>query len=196
MDDIEQHIKIYGVKSGVLLGLILLSLSIFSFYFITSLARSLALLLFGPIVFTLVIPVITVVFLCFNFRKKIGGFWTFKQATTGIFIMFLTAYIIQIAGRDLVFAKFIEPDMAKKTQIAFINASTTLRSQAGANQKQIDQNIADIKRGFEEQRNITTAKFIQGLAISVIFIFVFALIFAALFKKEPLLYDNEVNTGS
>jgi len=70
MDDIEQHIKIYGVKSGVLLGLILLSLSIFSFYFITSLARSLALLLFGPIVFTLVIPVITVVFLCFNFRKK------------------------------------------------------------------------------------------------------------------------------
>jgi hypothetical protein len=195
-DNLEKKIKVFGAKNGVLLGLILLSLSIFSFYFITSIARSLPLLLLGPIIFTFVIPVIIVVLLCFNFRKKIGGFWTVRQATTGIFIMFLTAYVIQIVGRDLVFAKFIEPDMAKKTQAAFINTSTSLRSQPGANQKQIDQNIADIKKGFEEQSNITIAKFIQGLAISIIFIFVFALIFAGLFKKEPILYNNEIDAVS
>lgn len=185
MDNIEQKIKINGLQNGVLLGSILLCLSIFSFYFITSLTKSFSLILFGPIVFTFVIPVIMVSLLCFYFRKKVGNFWTFKQATTGIFIMFLTAYAIQIIGRDLIFAKLIEPDMVKKTQVAFINASTSLKSRAGADQKQIDQNIAEIKKGFNEQSNVTTAKFIQGLTISVIFIFVFALIFAALFKKEP-----------
>jgi len=191
MDNIEQEIKINGIKNGVLLGLILLSLSIFSFYFITSIAKLFSLILLGPIVFTFVIPVIAVALLCFNFRKKIGNFWTFKQATTGIFIMFLIAYFIQTIGRDFVFAKLIEPDMAKKTQVAFINASSSLKSRSGADKKQIDQNIADIKKGFNEQRNITVASFIQGLAISIIFIFVFALVFAALFKKEPPLYSNE-----
>jgi len=185
MDNLEKRIKINGVKNGVLLGLILLTLSIFSFYFITSIAKTFTLILLGPIFFTFVIPVIIVALLCFNFRKSIGNFWTFRQATTGIFIMFILAYAIQTIGRDVIFAKLVEPDMVKKTQAAFINASTSLKSRTGADQKQIDQNIAEIKKGFNEQSNVTTAKFIQGLAISIIFIFVFALIFAALFKRDP-----------
>jgi hypothetical protein len=185
MDTLEQKIRETFIKNGLLLGVILLALSIFSFYFITVISNSPVLFVAAPIVFTLVIPIIVVVVICFQGRKKIGGYWTFRQATTGIFIMFLIGYFIQIAGRDLIFAKLIEPHMVEKTEAAFMNASAAIKKQPGVNQKQIDQNVVDIRKSFEDQKNVTIGKNIQDILISIIFIFVLALIFAALFKRDP-----------
>ena len=193
MDNLEQKIKKTFIKNGLLLGLILLSLSIFSFYFITVISKSPVLFVAAPIIFTLIIPIIAVVIICNHGRKKIGGYWTFRQATTGIFFMFLIGYAIQILGRDLIFAKLIEPHMIEKTETAFIEASAAIRKQPGVNQKQIDKNVQDIKKNFDNEKNGTIGKTIQDIVISILFIFVLALIFGALFKREPPVYVTQTD---
>src|SRR3982751_2887303 len=105
MDSIERRIKINGVKSGVILGVIVTAFSIASFYYITA-SPSAAMFVAGPIIFAVFLPIFCVTFLCFKARKDVGGYWTFKQATTGIFTMFLVAFVMQFIGKDIVFDKF------------------------------------------------------------------------------------------
>ncbi|MDP9077173.1 MAG: DUF4199 domain-containing protein [Bacteroidota bacterium] len=185
MNDIEQRIKINGVKNGLLLGVIVTALSIISYYFITAANQSPALFVAAPIFFSVFIPIFCVVFFCFNSRKNIGGYWTFKQATTGIFTMFIVAYLIQFVAKDIVFDKFIEPGGIQKTQIAAINAKATILKQRGENPKAVESNIADMKKDFAQQQHITIGSTIQGVVISILFIFLLALIFGSLFKKDP-----------
>ncbi|MDB5091242.1 MAG: hypothetical protein JWR09_5236 [Mucilaginibacter sp.] len=192
MNDIEQKIKINGVKSGLLLGLIITGLSILSYYFITSISKSPVLFVAGPIVFSVFIPIFCVVFFCFNARKNIGGYWTFKQATTGIFTMFLVAYLVQFIGKSIVFDKFVEPNSIQKTQTAAINAKADILKQRGNNQAAIDKDIAEMKKDFAQQQNTSVGSTIQGIIISILFIFLLALIFGSLFKKDPPLYTNQV----
>lgn len=188
MNDIERKIKINGVKNGILLGLILTALGILSYYLITTLTRSPVLFVAAPILLSVFIPIFCVVFLCFNARKNLGGYWTFKQATTGIFTMFLVAYLVQFISKDIVFDKLIEPGNIQKTQIAAINAKALIMKQRGTNQKVIDKDIAEMKKDFTRQGNVSVGSTIQGVIISILFIFLLALIFGSLFKKEPPAY--------
>jgi hypothetical protein len=192
MDNLEKRIKTNGVISGLLLGVILTALSIFSYYFITAITNSPVLFVVGPIILSVFIPIFVVVLFCFNFRKKIGGYWTFRQATTGIFIMFLAAYLVQFAGKNLLFDKVIEPNNVQMTQNAAINAKVAILKQRNTDQKVIDKNVAELKTDFNQQKNLTIGNTIQGIVFSILFVFLFSLIFASLFKKEPL-YANTNN---
>ena len=58
-------------------------------------------------------------------------------------------------------------------------------------QKQIDKNIADIKQNMNEQKSISIGNVISGIAINIIFIFVLALIFGALFKKDEPVFTTQ-----
>jgi len=192
MDNLQQQIKVNGIKTGVFLGLIITALSIFSYYFITSVSNSPALFVAGPIIFSIFIPIFLVVFFSFNQRKRIGGFWTFKQATTGIFIMLLTAYFIQLVGKDLIFDKLIEPNNVVNTQKVALAAKAQIMKQRGAKQADIDKSLNDLKEEFSRQRNMTIAGTAQGIVFSTLFAFVFAIIFASLFKKDPPGYVPEI----
>ena len=186
----EQKIKINGVKSGLWLGLAITSLGIFYFYYITSIAKSAILLVAGPVFFYLFIPIFIIVFLCFDQRRKIGGYWTFKQATTGIFITFLTAFILYTVSMNLIFYKFIEPGYLHKTQIAVISAKTQFMKQRGLDKTVIDKNIAQMNKDLVQQQNVTIGTTIQWTMIYILFIFIFSLVFGALFKKEPPVYTS------
>src|SRR5437588_1611956 len=109
MENIDQQIKKNAFNSGIILGVIVLVLGVFTFYVITGMASSLVAVIGAPIVLSVLVPITVAVFFCIGLRKKIGGYWTFKQAVTGIFIMFLTAYVIQAVFSDFIFAKFVEP---------------------------------------------------------------------------------------
>jgi len=183
--DFEQRIKIIFLKYGVVLGFILLTLSISSYYLITRVTTSPVLFIAIPVFFSLFIPILLTVYFCFNGRKQLGGYWTFKQATTGIFIMFLMAYLIQFVGKDIVFDKFIEPDNIAITQNAAVKAKTTLMKQNHDSQKAIDHSMAEMKKDFATQQNSTIGSTIQGIVFSILFVFLFALIFGSLFKKVP-----------
>jgi hypothetical protein len=190
MENLNQQIRKNALTNGLMLGLITLVLGIFSFYFITGMTTSFAMIIGGPIIFSIIIPIVIVILFCIDMRKKIGGYWTFKQAVTGIFIMFLAAYVIQMVGRDFVFAKFIEPNMIEKTQDAMTKATTAMLEKSGTDQATIDSKVADMQKQFDAQKDVSVAKTIEGIGISLILMFVVALIFAAIFKKDPLRFDT------
>lgn len=185
---IESAIKKNGLISGLLLGGVLFALSIFSFYFITSMTSSFWMIIFGPVIFSVIVPIVVSVFMSLDMRKKIGGFWTFKQATTGIFIMFMVCYLLS-SGLSWVYTKTIEPEMVQKTQTAMVDATTAMLEKSGADQTKIDKQTAEIEKKFEEQKNVSAGKIAQSFAITIILLFVVAVIFGAIFKKDPPLFD-------
>jgi hypothetical protein len=180
---LEQNIKKSGFKNGLILGLVITILNILSFYLITSPSISAILFIVAPIISRAVIPILVVIFLCFNIRKKVGGLWTFKQATTGIFIMLMTAYLVNLVGKDLVFDKIIEPNGVQKTQMAAINAKASNMKEKGADQDKINASIADMKKDFVQGDNFSIGGFITENAFIILFLFVFALIFASLIRN-------------
>ena len=185
MENLDQQIKKNAFNSGIILGTVTLVLGIFTFYLITS-TSNIWMVFAAPIVLSILIPITIAVFFCIGLRRKIGGFWTFKQAVTGIFIMFFAAYVIQAIGSDLLFAKFVEPQMVEKVDNAVLTATKTMMEKANTPQETIDTKVEEMQKQFDDQKNVTVGKTIQGIVISIIFRFVFALIFAAIFKKEPL----------
>lgn len=192
MNSLQNTIRKNSVISGLLLGLILTAIGIFSFYFITQMADTPVLFIAGPTIIKVMLPIVVVIFFCFDARKRIGGYWTFRQATTAIFIMFMVAYIVQSIGQDVIFPR-IEKDVPAKTEKAYIDASESFKSKPGANAKQIDQNIADIKKSFSDQKAATAGSIVQGIVFSIILVFVLSMIFAALFKRDPPLYTKAVD---
>src|ERR1700754_1603276 len=178
----KKRLRVTGIIFGLLLGVALTVLSIISFYIILS-ASSVVIISSVPFIFSVLLPVLLVVVLCFNFRKRVGGFWIMREAATGIFIMFFVAFIMQFILRDQFFAKVIEPHMIEKTQVAMTNSVSKFLKSNKTSPDIIKKKLDEIQSEFEAQKETTLRKQIQGFGISIIFIFVLAIIFAAFFKK-------------
>jgi hypothetical protein len=193
MENIDQNIKKYGAQSGLLLGLIFLALTIFSFYFMTSMTNSFYVtVMVGPLLFSVILPLVVAILFCSDLRKKIGGFWTFKQAVTGIFIMFLVGYLVSFAG-GMVFSKIIEPNMATKMKSSIISATTSFYEKQGLDQDKIDAAVAKMEKSIDEQSDQSAGKIAKSFGMAIIFLFVFALIFGAVYKREPPLFTTPVD---
>lgn len=181
---IDSQIRKNGFIKGLLLGCIVLALSIASFYFIIDIAKEPWEDLLGPYIFSMIIPLLLIVFFALDIRKKLGGWWSFKQAVTGTFIMIFTSYVILTIGRDFIFAKAIEPDMIQKLETAMLNSSTIMYKKQGFSQAQINSQIAERKQGFEGQKAVSTGIIIQNFIINTMLLFVLAIILGALLKRE------------
>lgn len=185
-----ENLKPEAAKNGIGLGLISLVLGVISSYVLVNVSSVMAIYLI-PMLIGLLLPLVISIFFCIDLRKKVGGFWNLRQATSGIFIMFLISYVISTAG-TLIFTKFIEPDMKTSIQSRMIDATSEALKQQGMDQDEIDKKIEEINAGFEKQANGTVMQNIQGHVIGIILIFVFALLFGAIFKKEkPLAVFEE-----
>ncbi|MGF7040749.1 DUF4199 domain-containing protein [Mucilaginibacter lappiensis] len=193
IENTDQQIRKKAIPNGVVLGVALSIFSICSFYFMISMGASVVLMTSAPVFFSLILPLAAAALLCFNLRKRIGGYWSFKQAATGIFVMFIVAFVVQFLLRDLLFAKVIEPNMMQKTETAMVNSVSTYLHNTKVSQENIDKKIADIKKEFDTQKDLSIGKQIQGLGFNIIFMFVFAVIFAAMFKKERPVYNPGIN---
>lgn len=192
-EEFDKQLKSQSLKKGLILGIILGVLGILSFYFMTTMATSMMLVILGPILLSVIIPIVISVLFCSDLRKTIGGYWNFKQAVTGIFIMFFAAYLVSYIISSVLFAKIIEPDMVDKMEAAMVNVTTTMLEKSNADQAAIDKQMDTVHQQFQDQKNATIGKQIQSIAIGIIFVFVFALIFAAIFKKERPLYLSDTD---
>jgi cytochrome c biogenesis factor len=186
METLDQQIRKKAIDSGILLGAISIVLSIFSFYLVTSIGKSFFVVVFGPVVIVILSLAIMVVFAA-QLRKKIGGFWTFRQATTGIAVMLFVSALLNVIVYNLAFGKLIEPKMIDKMETAMVGATTQMMEKSNADQDKIDKQNEAVQKQFEDQKNPTIGKIITGYAIQIILIFVFALILGAIFKRPPLL---------
>ena len=183
-EEIDRKIKKQGLIKGLFLGGILSVLSVLFFYFMILIAKSAVTITIGSVLFTYILPIGISILFCNALRRKIGGFWSLRQATTGIFIMFFASYLIVYTVKDQVFAKIIEPDMAHKTETAMLNALNKLKAGNPESKKEADAKIAEMQKAFEGEKSITIGQQIQALAITIIFLFVLSIVFAAFFKNE------------
>lgn len=187
--EIDKTIRVQGLINGLILGVVLTVISIIYFYFMIGVASAVAITV-GSVLFTYILPLATAALLCLNLRKRTGGFWTLRQATTGIFIMFVISNLMIFILRDQVFARVIEPNMVQKTEAAMVNALTKLKETTAKpeEKKEADAKILEMKKGFEFNKTVTIGQQIQSLGISIIFLFVLSVVFAAFFKREPAGY--------
>ncbi|MDN3582669.1 DUF4199 domain-containing protein [Mucilaginibacter flavus] len=189
--DIDKaELRKWGIIYGIILGVLLSAFSIISFYVMIS-TSSVIVISSAPFVFSVLLPIGAVVLLVINLRKKIGGFWSMRQAASGIFIMFFTAFVLQFLVRDMLFAKVVEPNMVQKTQTAMTKAVSTYLTENKAKPDEVKKKMDDINQQFEVQKDVTVGRQITGFGISIIFMFVLSLIFAAFFKREGVVYNNQ-----
>lgn len=179
----QRELKKGGAINGLIFGIIVFLAGIVSVYMLTNTA-SFALVVATPLVVSLVVPLAAAVFLSLNLRKRIGGYWTLRQATTGIFIMFIVAYAFSTVG-NFAFYTLSDPGIKARTKENLVKVTTSFLERQGANQDEIDASVDKVNAGFEEGAALSTGQMIQGYLQAIIIIFVAALIFAAIFKKEP-----------
>lgn len=191
---INKELKKHSLKNGLILGLTLLSFNVISFYLITTVVTSPIGVIGVPYLFSILLPIPLAIIFCFKLRAVTGRIWDFRIATSGIFIMFLAAYLLIFVGRDLVFAHLIEPKMNTKIETSLLAATPVALKKSGATDKQIADKQQEIRNQFAAQDHPTFGQEIQSVIMSVIFIFIFALIFGAFFKNPAPGY-KEVDSG-
>jgi len=139
------------------------------------------------------------VYFTLDIRKKIGGYWTFREALGNIFLMFIVQVVV-VTLATTVFAKWIEPTYADTVREITLNATTRMAESISSDQEVIDKIIADAEESIEKQVNPGLMDLVKGLSIAAILYFIGALIFAAIFKRNPPMFapitDEEASSDS
>ena len=187
----DKDLKIEAIKNGIGLGLIMLVLSLIAAYLIIGTTSMWGIFLY-PVCLGIILPIVLSIFFSKDLRKKIGGFWNFRRATSGIFIMFLTAYVIS-SGLNLAYNKIIDPEMETKMQSSITDATVNMMQNQGVEQSKIDEVIEKKNEEAEKKKSGTIMQNVQGYLIGILFVFVFALIFGAIFKKERPLFATDID---
>lgn len=183
-NNIELEIKKNAVIKGVLLGISVTALSIFSFYFIIR-NQAPALILVVTFACSTLIPIIFSALFCLDMRKKVGGYWGLRQSITGIFLMFIVSYAVLTIGRDLIFVKLVEPDMSAKVEAVMIGVKQNRLIAQGAPASEIKSQINELKKELSNPVHVSVFDIVNGYVKTIILLFAIAVVFGAIFKKEP-----------
>lgn len=135
------------------------------------------------------------IYFTLEIRKQIGGFWSFKEALKNIFVLFIIPTIV-VYFFSIIFGKWIEPEYPAKITEISLNATTEMMESMTSDQEVIDETIAEMEKGLEQQFNPSFMDIIKSVAISALIYFIGALIWAAIFKRDRPVFiaqepDNE-----
>ena len=191
---VDSGVKKKGLVKGRFLGCIVVVVNILSFYYMTGTVESHPLLVLpGSFILTIVIPLITIILFTLNIRKSVGGYWSFRQAVTAIFIMLFTTYIMLTVGRDILFVKMVEPNMVQKIGAVMVESRMLKDKLDGMPQAQITQDLAFEKKNFSVQVDNGQWAIVESIPENILITFVLAVILSAVFKKErPFLVEKTV----
>lgn len=187
MQDLDRQIRIKGATYGAVLGVVILALHIISYLLMVKVSTPFWVTAFSPLLFTNVLPIVAAVLLCLKLRQKIGGYWHLRQAASGIFVMFLTSYLIFFFG-FLLFSKVIEPATDLNLENKIESTKAAIRQQQGVSLQHIREETKGLRKDFNSRQNSGVLGFVESFGIVVVLLFIASLIFGALFKNEPLVY--------
>jgi hypothetical protein len=170
--------------NGVIIGILSTVIGVVTYYVFPSMLGSIG---FG--IGTLVVSLLIYIFFTIDLKKKIGGFWSFKEALKGIFLMSFIAGIIYSLA-NVGFYKFVEPGAFEKIAGFMESGMSKTFENMGMEQEQIDEAVEKQIEGIKAQYDPTFAQFFKNLGIAVIIQFVMSLIFAAIFKKEAPVFAS------
>ncbi|MXV53272.1 DUF4199 family protein [Pedobacter sp. HMF7647] len=184
MEPSLQNLNKAAITNGLILAAITFVINVVIYYVAPSLMGS---TMFG--VGIGVISLVLYIVFTIDLRKKIGGFWTFRQALKGIFLM---AFIAGLTSGILqtLFYKFVEPQAFDKIWSFVETNLTNTYDKMGMDQDKIDEVIVKVKENMQAQFNPTIAQFFKTLAIGILIEFIMSLIFAAIFKKEQPVFAS------
>ncbi|MFC7523441.1 DUF4199 domain-containing protein [Parapedobacter sp. GCM10030251] len=181
----ESQIKKEGASLGIYLGGISAALGILMLYWLVS-SSSFIVTSFGSISMYVVLLIITLLF-CIRLRKSVGGYWTFKQALIGIFVMLFIAWAISSAV-SLLFEQFVEPGIQERLLMNVQNNTIVFMENQGMADDQIDKATEQLDKAIEDAANMTWGQRLKSYAIMIIITFVVAMIFATIFKRSKPMF--------
>jgi hypothetical protein len=146
---------------------------------------------FAFMAISIVIGIGLAVYFTMDLRSKVGGYWSFKEALSAIFLMFFTQAVL-VFFFTILFGKFIEPDYAVKMKEISEATATNMMEKVGADQETIDKAMAEMEAKSEAQFNPGVIEILKSIAFIAIGYFIGALIFAAIFKKEQPVFSQTV----
>ena len=184
MEPTLENLNKSAINNGLIVGVLSIVIGVVTYYVFPSLLGSMA---FGIV--SLLISMVIYIFFTLDLRKKIGGFWTFREALRGIFLMAFVAGLLYSVV-NYVFYKFIEPNAFDKIASYMESGMTKTLENMGMDQEKIDEAVSKQIEGVQAQYQPTIAQFFKNIGISVIVQFVMSLIFAAIFKKEQPVFAS------
>ncbi len=123
------------------------------------------------------------IYFTLEIRKEIGGFWTYREAISAIFVLFIIPSVI-LFFFSILFGKWIEPGYYNKISEAALNATTELMENFTTDQELIDKTIEETEIALEKQLNPGFMDIVKSLGFSVLAYFIASLIWAAIFKRD------------
>jgi len=179
-----------AINNGIIIAVISIAIQLMTYYAAPSLLGS---TWFG-IGISLVSIVIYILF-TIDLRKKIGGYWTFKEALKGIFVMSLIANVSATVF-NFIFYKFIEPGAYDRVKGYVVEGLTTTFEKMGMTGDKMDEAIEKATESLKAQYQPGPLDFLKNLGIAILIGFVMSLIFAAIFKKNPPMFAPVDETES
>ncbi len=175
-----------AINKGLILAFVSIMMQLLIFYVAPQLSGSMGLGAGMGL-----IALLLYIFFTIDLRKQVGGFWSFKEALQGIFLMAIVAGVLSSVFVALYF-KFVEPQAFEKVE-PYVTASMRANMEMfGADESKIDDAVAQQMEGIKSTYSPTFGQFAKTFGFSIIFQFIMSLIFAAIFKKNaPVFLDNE-----
>ncbi|MEJ7691817.1 DUF4199 domain-containing protein [Daejeonella sp.] len=171
-----------AANNGLIIGILSAILGIVIFYIAPSLFGSMWFSI-GNLVFFLVLYI----FFTIDLRKKIGGYWNFKQAFTGIFIMAFVAGLL-LTVVNYLFYQFVEPDGFAKISGFIEQGATKTFESMGMDEDQIEKAVSEQLKSMKKQFDPTPMDMLTNFGIGLVVEVIMSLIFAAIFKKEAPIF--------
>ena len=173
-----------AINNGLFIGGISAVLNILIYYIYPQLMGN---TIYG--IFMMLIALGLYIFFTIDLRKKIGGFWSFKEALKGIFLMSFIAGLVSTFV-NFVFYKFIEPGAFEQISSIITENLTVTYEKLGMDQVTIDNTIEKVLESMKSQFNPSFVDLLKTLGIGVLIQFIMSLIFAAIFKKEQPIFTS------
>lgn len=184
METSLQDLNKASATNGLVIGFLSSVIGVVTYYVMPSLLGS---LYFG--IGLGVVSLLIYIFFTLDLRKKIGGYWNFREALKGIFLMAFVGGLLYSAV-NYVFYKFVEPDAFEKISGFIEEGMSKTFGNMGMEQDQIDEAVSKQVETLKTQYDPTPMEFLKNLGISILVQFVMSLIFAAIFKKEAPVFAS------
>lgn len=184
MEESIENLNNHAAKNGLIVGVIGFVITILTYYMAPAMLGN---TMFG--VGMMFVSLILYIIFTLDLRKKIGGYWSFKDALRGIFLMAFIAGLVSLVA-NYIFYNFIEPGVYDKISGYVVQGLTETFEKMGMDQEQIDKQIEGMQDSLRAQYSPTIGDLLKSLGLAILVEFVLSLIFAAIFKKDrPVFAD-------
>lgn len=133
------------------------------------------------------------IYFTIEIRKQIGGFWTFREAISSIFVLFIVPSIV-VYFFTMAFGKWIEPAYMDTIKEVTLNTTTEMLEKFTSDQDLIDKTISETELALDKQFNPGFFDIIKTVGFSVLFYFIASLIWAAIFKRDRPVFLSHSET--